>query len=92
MQLLDMMTPHAAAGPTVQDRQEDLEFHLVWARLRRRLAFAQQAQVLLLAHAASGTAMEVTIAWLPFEREALASAERLPIAGVSPPVARAEDR
>jgi len=53
--------------------------------------FARQRQVLLLRHAPSGTELEISLAWLPFEREALASAERMSLRGERVPVARVED-
>jgi hypothetical protein len=53
--------------------------------------FARQRQVLLLRHEPSGTPVEVSLAWLPFEREALERATVEDIAGVSVPVASAED-
>jgi predicted nucleotidyltransferase len=47
--------------------------------------------VLLLRHASSGTPMELSLGWLPFEREAMAHAEKVDLMGVSVPIARAED-
>ncbi len=55
------------------------------------LAFAETSQVLLLVHEASRTPMELSLAWLPFEEEAIARAERLDLGGVELPVAVAED-
>jgi hypothetical protein len=54
-------------------------------------SFAREHQVLLLRHADSRTPIEVTMAWLPFEREALDRADRISFRGLSVPVARAED-
>lgn len=53
--------------------------------------FARQAQVLLLVHEPTKTPMEVSLAWLPFERDAMERAERLDLGGVELPVAVAED-
>jgi predicted nucleotidyltransferase len=47
--------------------------------------------VLLLQHGGTSTPIEVSLAWLPFEHEALARAERLDLAGGSVPIATAED-
>jgi hypothetical protein len=47
--------------------------------------------VLLLVHAPSATQIELSLAWLPFEHEALARAERLGIGSVQARVATAED-
>jgi predicted nucleotidyltransferase len=35
--------------------------------------------------------MELSLGWLPFEREAMAHAEKVDLMGVSVPIARAED-
>ena len=47
--------------------------------------------MLLLRHAPSGVDVDLSIAWLPFEQEALDAAEQLDVGGVSLPVARPED-
>ncbi|MDD9932452.1 MAG: hypothetical protein OXT09_02550 [Myxococcales bacterium] len=54
-------------------------------------AFATQSQVLLLVHEQTGVPMEVSLAWLPFERDALGRAETISVAGVDIPVATAQD-
>jgi predicted nucleotidyltransferase len=54
-------------------------------------AFAEVNQVLLLRHKSSAVDVDVSLAWLPFELEAIHSAEQLSIAGVRARVARAED-
>ena len=53
--------------------------------------FAQEHQVLLLQHDASGTPVDVSLAWLPFEREAIARATLVDLGGATLKVARAED-
>jgi hypothetical protein len=60
-------------------------------RVRDALEFARQRQVLLLRHTPSGTPIEVSIAWLPFEREALGKAVQLDFASLRIPVAVPED-
>jgi hypothetical protein len=60
-------------------------------RIEGAVEFARQHQVLLLRHEPSSTDMEVSLAWLPFEKEALRAANRLELAGADVPVARAED-
>jgi hypothetical protein len=60
-------------------------------RVRDALEFARERQVLLLRHDPTGTPMEVSIAWLPFEREALEKATPVQFAGVDVPVALPED-
>ena len=74
------------------DRLMDaLRAHGIQGRIDDAVEFARRHQVLLLRHEPSGTPMEVGLGWLPFEREALDHAEKLDLAGVTVPVARAED-
>jgi predicted nucleotidyltransferase len=47
--------------------------------------------VLLLRHEPSGVTIEVSLAWLPFEEEALARANQIEIGGVTLRVATPED-
>lgn len=54
-------------------------------------AFATQSQVLLLVHQPSGVPMDVSLAWLPFERDAIARAQTVRVEGVDIPVATAQD-
>ncbi len=63
----------------------------VLPRIPDAAAFAQQSQVLLVRHAASELDIDITLAWSAFEEEALTLAPRVQVAGVSVPVARAED-
>jgi len=67
------------------------ERHGIAARIPDAVAFARQHHVLLCAHTASGTDVDISLAWLPFEAEALAARETVDFAGVVLPVARAED-
>ena len=54
-------------------------------------AFARHSQVLLLQHQPTKTPLEISLAWLPFEKEAMARAETLRLGEASVPVALAED-
>jgi hypothetical protein len=60
-------------------------------RMKDALAFAQQNQVLLMRHKATAVELDLSLAWLSFEVEAISSADRLTLAGARLPVARAED-
>ena len=60
-------------------------------RIDNALDFAKHNQVLLLRHTETTVELDVAMAWLPFEDEALRQAESLEVEGVSVPVARAED-
>lgn len=86
------------ADATVWGEQIDLEDlfqtlgqHQIVPRIQDALKFARERQVLLLRHDPSGTPMEVSIAWLPFEKEALEKATLIRFAGIEIPVATSED-
>lgn len=81
------------AGGTLDlaDLIAELRLHDLVPRIADAVEFARTNQVLLLRHAASAIDVDLSIAWLPFEMEALAAAETLELAGVRVPVARAED-
>ncbi len=53
--------------------------------------FARRHQILLVRHEATGTPLEISLAWLPFEREALARASEVDFGGVPIRVAAVED-
>jgi Nucleotidyl transferase of unknown function (DUF2204) len=53
--------------------------------------FAQQSHVLLLRHAPSGIDVDLSVAWLPFELEAIAASDVIEIHGARVRVARPED-
>ena len=65
--------------------------HGLVPRIEDALRFASEHQVLLLVHEPSGVEVDLSIAWLSFELEAVHSAETIELAGVPVPVARAED-
>ena len=60
-------------------------------RIQNGLAFAQQYQILLLVHEPSMIEIDLSLAWLPFEEQALKRAPRERLRGVVVPVACAED-
>jgi hypothetical protein len=63
----------------------------ITGRLPDTLQFARAYQVLLLRHDRSRTPMEVSLAWLPFEKTALDRAEPIRIGDVQIPVALVDD-
>ena len=65
--------------------------HGLGPRVPAARQFAQEHQVLLLQHDASGTPVDVSLAWLPFEREAIARATLVDLGGATLKVARVED-
>lgn len=80
-----------APGLAIEDVIRELANAGIVGRIGDLREFAEAAQVLLLRHEASGTPIEVSFAWLPFEEEALRRAEPLELAGSSLPVASPED-
>ena len=54
-------------------------------------AFIRRGQILQLRHEPSGTGLDVSLGWLPYELEAMETADRLDLHGVTVPVARPED-
>jgi len=60
-------------------------------RIPNALAFADANQVLLLRHEPSGVEIDLSLAWLSFEEEAISAAELLDVGGARVPVARPED-
>jgi hypothetical protein len=65
--------------------------HHIVPRITDAVAFAKERQVLLLRHSDTGTPIEVTLASLPFEREAIGRATRVDFGGVQVAVAVPED-
>lgn len=68
-----------------------LKDHDIEPRVFDAIEFARQHQVLLLVHTPSATEIELTLAWLPFEHEALTRAERVDLGNVKARIATAED-
>lgn len=65
--------------------------HGIRPRIDDAVAFARRSQVLLLEHAPTGVDLDVSLAWLSFEHEALAAHVSIDFAGVIAPAARPED-
>jgi predicted nucleotidyltransferase len=68
-----------------------LRSHDLVARIDDAIAFAEANHVLLLRHESSGVDVDLSIAWLPFEREAIEAAQPVEIAGLRIRVAHPED-
>lgn len=81
------------AGGTIDpaDLIDRLREHRLVPRMDDAAEFAGAHQVLLLRHEPSGVDVDLSIAWLPFELDALSAAEFAEVAGVRVAVARAED-
>jgi hypothetical protein len=65
--------------------------HHVVPRIDGALAFARERQVLLLRHEPSGVDLDVSLAWLPFELEAIGRSETVDYAGVTIRIPRPDD-
>lgn len=88
----------ADVDATVSAAQEPIERifeifarHHVLPRIDGALAFARERQVLLLRHEPSGVDLDVSLAWLPFELEAIGRSETLDYAGVTIRIPRPDD-
>ncbi len=88
---LDIDATVWAAGLNLDRALELFARHGLTARLTDVRRFAEDHQVLLLQHQASGTPIDVVLAQLPFEREALARATPVDFGGAMLPVASVED-
>ena len=60
-------------------------------RIEGAIEFARSRHIFLAEHRPSGVPIDVSLAWLPFEEEAIAAAEVREFAGVRTRVARPED-
>jgi hypothetical protein len=81
----------AGAGTDLVHLIRLLATHGIEPRIEDAVGFARQNQVLLLRHGTSAVDIDLSLAWLPFEDEALAHADAATIDDVTVPVARAED-
>lgn len=90
-QTVDVDATLWGAEVVLEDLIEILASHRIVPRIQDALAFARRRQVLLLRHEPSGTPIEISLAWLPFEREALGKATSVTFAGIEAPMATAED-
>ncbi len=90
-QTIDIDATVWAEGTDLNALVGALRRHRIEPRIPDAIAFARERQVLLLRHTPSGTPMEVSLAWLPFEIEALERATVVDFAGVSIRVATPED-
>lgn len=69
----------------------ELESVEIVPRIADAIAFAEESQVLLMRHRASGVDIDVSRSWLPFELEALAAAGPATLGGVRVAIAQADD-
>lgn len=80
-----------AEGVDLEALVRRLARHGIRPRIPDAVAFARRTQGLLLTHTRSGVDLDVSLAWLSFEHEALAAPATIDFAGVTVPAARPED-
>jgi hypothetical protein len=87
----DIDVAFSGADVTLRGLMADLERAGIVSRIDDALAFAAESQVLLSRHAETGVDIDVSLAWLPFEMEAMASAGPAMVGSVRLQVAQPED-
>ncbi|MFO0589786.1 MAG: nucleotidyltransferase [Polyangiaceae bacterium] len=70
---------------------EGLKKHGIVPRVPNAVEFARESQVLLLVHDPSGVDVDLSLAWLPFELEALEAAEDVSVHGTEVRIPRVDD-
>lgn len=65
--------------------------HGIRSRIDEAVAFAERTQVLLLVHDPSGVEVDLSLAWIPFEEEALARQQHAPFGGSTIRVCHPDD-
>lgn len=70
---------------------EALASRRIVPRIANAVKFAQESHVLLLRHEPSGVEVDLSLAWLPFELDAIAAAELVSVHGTRIRVPRVED-
>lgn len=88
---IDIDATVAAADLDLDVALDAFATHGIVPRIPDALTFAREHQVLLLRHSPTGTPLEVSLAWLPFELEALDHATVVDFGGVRIRVATPED-
>jgi predicted nucleotidyltransferase len=88
---VDIDATVAAAQVDVERLAEALSRQRIRPRIEDAVAFAKARQVFLGVHEPSGTPIDVSLAWLPFEEEALRAGEERDFGGITIRVPRAED-
>ncbi|HEX2690524.1 MAG TPA: hypothetical protein VHN14_28105 [Kofleriaceae bacterium] len=87
----DIDVAFAGAKVALQELMVDLELAGIVPRITDAMAFAAESQVLLSRHAETGIDLDVSLAWLPFELEAIAAAGLAMVGPAKLPVAQPED-
>ena len=80
-----------AEGLAFEDLVDVLSRHGIHGRIPDLFDFARENQVLLLVHKSTRTEVDVSLGWLPFEREAMRRATHVSFGRARIPTATAED-
>lgn len=80
-----------ASATDVESIFQVLARHQIVPRIDEATEFARAHQVFLARHEPTGTPIDLSLAWLDFESEAIESSDEIDYAGVQIPVAQAED-
>lgn len=80
-----------AASIEVERLSQALAGQAIVPRMPEARAFARERQVYLAVHEASGIPVDVSLAWLPFEADALRASRSIDFAGVRIRIPRPED-
>jgi hypothetical protein len=87
----DIDVAFSGAEVTLHGLLAELERAGIVARIDDALGFAAESQVLLVRHAETGVNIDASLAWLPFEMEAIAAATSAMVGPARLPVAQADD-
>lgn len=88
---VDIDATVAAAETDVDHLINALSRDGIQARIENAREFAEKNQILLAVHELSGTSIDLSLAWLPFEEEALRASQPCDYAGVRIRIPRPED-
>jgi len=88
---IDIDATTLAAGGSLEALIATLAKHAIGLRTPDGIAFARINQIVLAVHEPSGTPIDVSLAWLPFEEEALQASTPCDYAGVTIRIPRPED-
>ena len=88
---LDADATVAGSGLPIEDLLAALIGEGFTTRIPDALRLARTAHVLIVRHEPSGIPADISLAWLPFEEDALARAKTLEFAGVALPFVQPED-
>lgn len=88
---VDIDATVAAAGTDFDQLINALTDDGIQARIENALEFAERNQIFLAVHDLSGTSIDLSLAWLPFEEEALRASQPCDYAGVKIKIPRPED-